>query len=222
MTDAPDSTAPVANGETLDSAPSVEHRRRRLVLLGASAALPSVYTLNSGARTAGVSSAVCWGNNIFQRQWYQVPDVTEDRQWYPQPGNSHQPPPTPPSGDHSIARFIPATDGWLRKRVYFGRSAGQAAYCTMSDQNMCVDFADPTKAAQGSVWYVNGQRVTVGPGTTIDQVTQGVPAFGLVYVDQQGTIATLDPDPTQLHMLAPVTEACWHSIIGRRSSPLLG
>jgi hypothetical protein len=88
----------------------------------------------------------------------------------------------------------------------------------MSNQAACIDPTNPNKAAAGSIWIVNGERIVAGAGIPIEQVSAGSHAYGLVYVDQQGTMATLDPDRSQ--HLRPVREPCWNSIIGGRISPL--
>lgn len=170
---------------------------RRRLLLGAAAVLPSVYTLSSGARTAATSNLRCW--NRAQRHG--------GRELV---GNI--------GGADEATRFSLVNDGWLRKQVYTGNSGGYPAYCAMSDQTACVDPMDPTKAAPGSTWIVNGDRVTAGLGFKIDQVAPSPEAYGLVYVDQQGTIATLDPERSA--DLRPATASCWTSMMGGRVSTL--
>jgi CRP-like cAMP-binding protein len=116
-------------------------------------------------------------------------------------------------------RFSMVDDGWLRKQVYTGQSGGQPAYCAMTSQAGCLDPTDPTKAAVGSTWIVHGERVVVGAGgVTIEHVGAAPQAYGLVYVNQEGTVTTLDPDRSL--RLRPVRQPCWNSILGGRVSIL--
>jgi hypothetical protein len=172
---------------------------RRRLLLGAAALLPTVHTLASGGQTAMASNVRCW-----------------DRARHHGGGRD-----LGVSGgfdDDDTARFSMTNDEWLRKQVYTGMGGGHPAFCAMSNQAACIDPANPTKAAAGSVWIVNGERIVAGAGVSIDQVSAAPQAYGLVYVDQQGTMATLDPDRS--NRLRPVREPCWNSIIGGRISPL--
>jgi hypothetical protein len=172
--------------------------RRRLVF-GVAAVLPSVYTLSSGAQTAAASNLRCWdrvqhtgGRDLGG---IGVMDFEETQ------------------------RFSTVHDGWLRKEVYTGLSGGQPAYCAMTTQSACLDPIDPTKAAAGSTWIVNGERVVVGAGgMTVEHVGAAPQAYGLVYVDPSGVVATLDPDRSL--RLRPVREPCWNSILGGRVSIL--
>lgn len=182
--------------EAVDSAARARAVRRRL-LLGTAAVLPSVYTLSSGARTAVASNLRCWDR--AQRQGGRELVGT-------------------PGGDDEAARFSMVGDEWLRKQVYTGIGGGHPAYCAMSNQALCIDPAHPAKAAQGSIWIVNGDRVVAGLGVEIDQVSAAPQAYGLVFVDQDGTIATLDPERTA--DLRPVKEPCWTSMLGGRVSNL--
>ena len=155
-----------------------------------------MYTLSSGARTAVASNLRCWNRA----------QAHGGRELVGTPG-----------ADDEAARFSMANDEWLRKQVYTGMGGG-TAYCAMSNQAACIDPAHPTKAAQGSVWIVNGERIVAGAGIEIDQVSASPQAYGLVFVDQQGTIATLDPERTA--DLRPVKEPCWTSMLGGRVSNL--
>jgi hypothetical protein len=182
-----------------DSGRSTSSAARRRLVLGVAAILPSVYTLSSGAQTAAASNARCWdrvqhtgGREVGVMD---VMDIEETQ------------------------RFSMVDDGWLRKQVYTGQSGGQPAYCAMTSQAGCLDPTDPTKAAVGSTWIVHGERVVVGAGgVTIEHVGAAPQAYGLVYVNQEGTVTTLDPDRSL--RLRPVRQPCWNSILGGRVSIL--
>lgn len=168
------------------------HRKaRRRLILAAGAALPSIWTLSSGAQTAAASNRLCW---------------------------THQSEPTP-------ARFTPSSDTWYRAPVYVGDHNGTPAYCVSPRQSECADGATDSvrtnppaslvgpqagNAREGSAWIVNGTRVTAGPGTQITNVGRGPPQYALVYVDQTGTISTLDP--TRAGNVNAVTFSCWASV----------
>jgi hypothetical protein len=174
---------------------------RRRLILAAGAVLPSVYTLTSGAQTAAASSLRCWANG----------------------------------GDTPPVRFTPAEDNWVRAKVYVGKSDdGRAAYCVSTPQNSCISRLDADKAADGSVWIVmnrgiwgvgpglsqvSGSRIVAGPNTKITNVRRTNPAYGAIFVDEQGTIATLDPSGSPAD-LRPVAQSCFTSILGGRISKL--
>ena len=161
--------------------------KRRRFLLGAAAALPSVYTLTSGAQTAVASGLSC---------------LTRGAQANP-------------------TRITTAPDTWYRSQVKAG-SAGQSttknAFCIMDNQNACADALKPDWSASQSYWYVNGQRTMVPQGEVRNIQGGRTTAYGLVYVDQKGTVATLDPmlQPG----LQPATNSCMNSIIGSAISKL--
>jgi hypothetical protein len=170
-------------------------KARRRFLLAAGAALPSVYTLNSGAQTAIASNLACWAKE----------------------------PKAPP------VRFTSSNDNWLRAQVYTGDYNGTPADCVSSPQAECIARSmgrrfDPNapavsdNAGDGSVWIVQGNRVTSGPTVQITKAGLGPPQYGLVYVDETGSVATLDPKWTgDLRM---VTQSCWTSVLGGRVSKL--
>jgi hypothetical protein len=174
---------------------------RRRLILGTAAVLPSVYTLSSGAQMAVTSSQKCW-NRVSHN------------------GNGRIVAARDGSDGEEVEQVTTSNDKYLRKQVYTGTSGGQPAYCAMMNQASCIDPDNPGKAAAGSVWVVDGQRVVAGVGATIDNVSLMPQGYGLVYVDPNGTVATLDPGVSQ--QLRPVTEPCWNSIIGGRRSSLLG
>lgn len=198
MIEAADTGAkPVHGAASAESPAPLPSAKRRRLLAGAAAVLPSVYTLASGAQTAVASQVACWANE------------------------QQQPP----------GRFITGSDTWFRAKVYLGTYDGYPAYCVSTPQRACVDPFHPGEAADGSVWIVGrtrfmpgfrvggglqeyGLRVTAGPGVPITQVTRAPDTYGLVYVDQQGTIATLDPNGSP--DLRPVAASCWTSMLGGR------
>jgi hypothetical protein len=194
MADAAEDREPIhdaAKGVT--SGAAGPHTARRRLMLGAAAVLPSVLTLTSGAQTAVASNVRCLArddpiNFRIREDTANAPLLTMDR------------------------------DEWLRKEVYYAHSGGHPAYCAMDDQGACIDPMNPAKPAMGSVWIVDGERVTVGQQDSIRQISSGPQAYAIVYVDPQGTIATLDPG-TMKHV-QPVKEACWTSILGGRLSVL--
>ena len=182
--------------------------RRRRLLIGALGTLPSVYTLASGAQAAAVSGMACW---------------------MAEPG-------TPP------ARFTSGTDTWYRSKVFVGNYEGNTAYCVTSPQNACLNLLDPGKGGDGSTWVMfnrtrptlNGPtlnapgglgippsgteiRFVLGPANQVSNLST-IPVQGLVYVDQNATIATLDPNGRQY--LHAVSGSCWTSMLGGRASPL--
>lgn len=119
----------------------------------------------------------------------------------------------------NVLRFTTADDTWYRNKVYTGKMGSDKVDCVNSIQTSCYDALHPTKAASGSVWIHNGQRVVAGNGTTINNLSSTPSDYGLVYVDSKGTIRTLDPNGnTALH---PVTDSAWTSI-AVSSTSLLG
>jgi hypothetical protein len=123
------------------------------------------------------------------------------------------------SATSNPAPITPVDDTWFRAKVYVGEMKGAPAYCVMANQSACVDPSNPGKAADGSVWMVNGQRVICGnPDVYIHKVSATPQAYGLVYVNQEGTINTLDRNGS--NTVLPVADSCWTSIIGSRISTL--
>lgn len=198
MTDATKAREPVQNGVDAGASPTTSPQTlRRRLMLGAAAVLPSVYTLTSGARQAATSSGNCEEPSGRDR----MHDMGK--------------------GKHTAdaALFTLQRDGWLRREVYYGVSHGQEAYCAMSDQAACMDKMAPDEAATGSVWIaLDGYRFTVTSNAQITRISPRPSAYGLVFVNQEGTIATLDPDGRD--DLYPVKETCWSSILGGRGSML--
>jgi hypothetical protein len=180
---------------------SMPNARRRRLLVGAVGIVPSVYTLASGAQVSATSQMMC-----FLKQ-----------------------PPTPP------ARFTPGSDNWFRSTAYSGNYEGHPAHCVTSPQNTCVDPLQPSKAETGSAWIINRSRSTAGMGmggpsmydvrvviASNNQVTNvgQLPSMqGLVYIDQNATIATLDPNGRT--GLQPVTMSCANSMMAGRTVSLV-
>jgi hypothetical protein len=186
MTDATEVRDPIKDQaeSTTPGAGGPQTARRRL-MLGAAAALPSVFTLTSGAQTAVASNLRCLAKGSLDSQ--------------------------------SVSRLTLTKDEWLRKEVYFGVENGHEAYCAMDDQALCLEPMNPSKPAIGSVWIRGSDRVTVGPQVSITQISSKPQAHALVFVNEDGTIITLDPTAERMH---PVMETCFTSILGGRLSPL--
>jgi hypothetical protein len=181
-------------------------KARRRLLMAAGAALPSIYTLSSGAATAAASSLVCLAKE--------------------------GPPPIRFTTDGDYAH---RPDGWVRAPVTTGEYDGTPADCITSPQSECSSsFPGPSRGApsaaapagapvanaqDGSVWVVQGNRVISSPHVQITNVNAGRPHYGLVYVDQTGTVVTLDPNGSSV--LRPVTASCWASMVPG-SRPYLG
>jgi hypothetical protein len=65
---------------------------------------------------------------------------------------------------------------------------------------------------------VQGNRMTSNANTPITHVSLAQKHYGLVYVDETGSVATLDPNGALgLH---PTTTSCWASITGGHISKL--
>lgn len=197
MTDATGTPLVPESSVAAESRTAGPSKARRRLILAAGAALPSIYTLSSGAQTAVAS-------NLFCRAKLG----------------------TPP------ARFTstPTADNWLRAPVNVGEYDGTPADCVTSPQSACMDPASnwrganslspgvpaATNAQRGSIWIVQGNRVVSSPHVPITKVDPGRKHYGLVYVDQEGIVSTLDPNGA-VH-LTPVTMSCWASgMVGRVS-----
>jgi hypothetical protein len=193
----PTAVAKASIDAAANASPAPDARRRRL-LAGAVGVLPSVYTLASGAQVAASSQMACWAT---------------------------EPQATP-------IRFSSDSDSWLRSTVYGGDYDGHQAYCVTSPQNSCIDPLHPGKGGDGSAWIFNRARTTagmggpsaydvrfvVGQGNQVTNVGSAPSAQGLVYVDRNATLATLDPNGKSF--LHPVTASCWTSMLGGRTTPL--
>ena len=115
------------------------------------------------------------------------------------------------------ARFVDTQDKWFRAQVYDGKSGGKAAHCVTTPQNSCIDGTGGGNV--GSVWIKSdGSRIVAGPGTQVSNVSSRPQAYGLVYVDQSGTVNTLDPNGNTSLSYASIV--CYNSILGARISTL--
>ena len=119
------------------------------------------------------------------------------------------PPPQMPT------RFTPQDDNWVRAQVNVGAFENRPAYCISTPGNACVDST--MHAAPGSKWVVNGNTMTVGIQNSNFQVLNER-SYGLVYIDSTGSIQTLDSQSSV--NLQPVTDSCWTSLLGGRTSNL--
>ncbi|HEY3181031.1 MAG TPA: hypothetical protein VGL25_19375 [Casimicrobiaceae bacterium] len=161
--------------------------QRRRLLLGA-AALPSVYTLTSGAAIAAASGLNCWS--------------TQSTTTTPQ-------------------RITSAPDRWYRVQVKSGtegQTSSVMGYCLKDTQADCTDPLKPDWSASQTYWYVNGQRTLESRGG-IRNIPK-TPGYGLVYVDEKGTIMTLDPALYPGVDLKYAATSCMTSIIGSTISKL--
>jgi hypothetical protein len=110
-------------------------------------------------------------------------------------------------------QFTTHEDGWVRAIVREGDQGSMTAYCVSSRQSDCVDGFNADHAGDGSRWLVTGtgDRMTATDFSPVRLHNRR--AYGLVYVDSEGTIATLDP--TSHPGLSPVTQSCWTSLAAR-------
>jgi hypothetical protein len=206
MTDAAGVPSTPDSSVAADSQSGSPSKARRRLILAAGAVLPSIYTLSSGAQTAAASNVACLAK-------------------------TGQETPIRFTQDDDYARI---SDGWLRAPVNFGEYDGAPANCVTSPQSACIAYsptpAPPsspgttpssgpvTNAEDGSVWIVQGNRMTSNVHTPITHVSLGRKHYGLVYVDETGSVATLDPNGAiGLHA---TTTSCWTSIMGNRISKL--
>ena len=118
------------------------------------------------------------------------------------------PPPNPPQ------EFTMWQDHWVRTPVREGDYERQTAYCVSAPQAHCVDNFNPDHAGAGSEWRVLGAGETMSANDFSPVRLHNRHAYGLVYVDREGTIATLDPHAAP--DLSPVTQSCWTSLTGTR------
>jgi hypothetical protein len=118
------------------------------------------------------------------------------------------------ANNQPAARFTPTDDNWVRAQVPVASYNTRPAYCVTSPTNACVDGAQ--HAVPGTRWVVDGNTMTADPNTVMPVQSQR--SYGLVYVDQSGSIATLDPGSNG--NLVAVTDSCWTSIVGGRTTNL--
>ena len=206
MTDAAGKRPVPESTVVADSQPGSPSKARRRLIFAAGAALPSIYTLSSGAQAAVGSQLAC-----LVRQGSAVPPIRFTQ-------------------DNDYARI---SDGWLCAPVNFGEYDGTPANCVTSPQYRAWHLRPPSSnsspvpaagpgpganAENGSVWMVQGNRMTSNANTPITHVSLAQKHYGLVYVDETGSVATLDPNGALgLH---PTTTSCWASITGGHISKL--
>jgi hypothetical protein len=180
------------SAEAPDSSGSNSKITRRRLMLSVAAAVPSVFTLSSGAQTSMVSGTMCrvgnWQPHTLPRQPMAAGALPAD---------------TP------LVSVV--ADDYLRAPVYVGSYDGLPAHCVMENQQYCMDPMDPTTAAEGSVWIAGEERIVVNKAQkrVVTQISSSPQGYGLIFVNQEGTIATFDP---QTSGLQPVTQVCWISI----------
>ena len=115
-----------------------------------------------------------------------------------------------------VARFTSTTDQYYRLPVYEGKAKGHTVHCVNTPQTACTDGAG--KVADSSVWIGgDGSRMVAGPYSQVN-LSSGQKAYGLVYIDKKGTIATLDPNGNPDLFFA--TTAAVESIMGASFSKL--
>jgi hypothetical protein len=196
MADKPEiqSTYQGRSAEVPDSSASNSKVTRRRLMLSMAAAVPSVFTLSSGAQTSMVSGTMCRFGNWQRQALPRHPIATEAL-----PAN------TP------LVSVV--ADDYLRAPVYVGSYDGLPAHCVMENQQYCMDPMDPTTAAEGSVWIAGEERIVVNKAQkrVVTQISSSPQGYGLIFVNQEGTIATFDP---QTSGLQPVTQVCWASMMG--------
>lgn len=114
-------------------------------------------------------------------------------------------------------RWTSADDTWYRKQVYDGSSQSYTVHCIMNPQSGCTDGSNT--APSGSLWIRDDgvTKVTAGSGTQVTSVHQGT--YGLIYVDQDGQMVTLDPT---LPGYQPVHDSCATSMGAAVINSLLG
>ena len=186
---------------------------RRRLMLGAAAVLPSVVTLPAGAQLA------------FQSMNCVVSDPTRRNE---------------ASG---VDRFTEAPDQWLRKQVFCGRLSrnGHPMYCTTWDQPTVLAIANlqPVssglgyKALWGTTWSDGNISIRIGALCTLSPMQQSGPSlgchtedvdnisvvpdkYGLVYVDESGLSASLEPGPG----MNPVRASCFASLAAQQGTRL--
>jgi hypothetical protein len=185
-------------------------------MLGAAAVIPSVVTLRSGAQVAAQSINCASGGKG----------------------------PAAMLNSMGVPRFTAAPDDWLRKQVYSGLAAraGATAYCTTWDQQNILAIASLEKtsygmgykANSGTTWstgddvikignlcppWQSGQGAGLGSycyAESIENISPSPEYWALVYVDDTGMTASLEPGPG----LAPVRAACWASLAASRGTSL--
>lgn len=109
-------------------------------------------------------------------------------------------------------RFTPGEDNWVRAQVNVAAYENRPAYCITTPSSNCVDGMN--HAIPGSTWVVDGNKMTAGMQNNLQVLNQR--AYGLVYVNNSGSIMTLDKQSN----LYAIQDSCWTSMMGGRSMNL--
>jgi hypothetical protein len=168
-------------------------RARRRLLLGAAAALPSVYTLTSGAQTAAASVLHCTVANPpsnLQRFTQSDDNWFRNKVYVGRWGNDKA---------YCVTAYQSACVNPLHPD-----QAGQGSTWIVNNVRRTAGNTD--------IYHI-------GSAPDINRIASEPQAYGLVYVDAKGTIRTLDPNGNL--SLQPVTGSCMASMIGGEKS-LLG
>jgi len=157
--------------------------RRRRLLLGA-AAVPTVYTLMSGAGVAA-ASLNCWDAPSTQTAAPARVTAAPD-QWARAPIKS-------------------GTDG---------QNSNVMGYCLKDPSEQiagaCSDPLKPDWSASQTYWYVQGQRTLEARGG-IRNIPK-TPGYGLLYIDRAGKVQAFDPLQHPGVELKYASIACMNSI----------
>ena len=185
-----DPPAEIAQSVLPDAGPS---RARRRLLLGAAAALPSVYTLTSGAQTAAISAFHCVAAtppSNLQRFTQSYDNWFRNKVFVGKWGNDK-------------AYCVTANQSACVSPLHPDQAA-QGSTWIVNNVRRTASNTD-----------VNH----IGSAPDINPIGSEPQAYGLVYVDAKGTITTLDPNGNP--SLQPATGSCMASMIGGANS-LLG
>jgi hypothetical protein len=166
--------------------------RRRQLMLGAAAVLPSVITLPSGAQTAVASSKRCFigPNTDAPIRFVQMPDGWLRKQIH--------------SGTLQGRPAYCTT--WDQDYVVQAPIPGKSQTAT---------------ALPGTTWSVDGWNITAGETSFIvDNVSLTKDYYALVYTDETFSMYVLDVGTDTQGRLHPIRELCWTSMIGSQGVSL--
>jgi hypothetical protein len=108
-------------------------------------------------------------------------------------------------------RFVRTDDRWLRAPVQNGHFEQRSTFCINTPQDGCTDLLNPNQAGQGSQWVIDGvdnNTLIAGQSTPIQ--VGGGRSYGLVYVNDDGTVTAMDPGYGG--DMYPTTKTCWASV----------
>lgn len=155
--DEPQADLPAANRHD-----DLTRARRRRLLLGA-AAVPTVYTLTSGAGVAA-ASLTCWDRAQQTAPAQRVTAVPD--QW--------------------------ARGQMKSGTTWPGNTTMAYCMKDPKDQTLgCTDPLNPDQSAASTYWWTSGQRTLEAQGG-IRHIPK-TPGYGLLYIDRTGTIQAFDP-----------------------------